>query len=299
MNFRSPLLSRTRGFFTGSGPTPVTTSRSGRWPLRTTCRRPSASTTSANCSIAGPVSRQGRIALHDPTALARRRSPLCATLSGFSLHARTTVDEGDKPGRERLIKYILRPPLAADRLERLEGGRVRLRLKRAFGDGTFAVEMDELSLVARLAAVVPPPWQNQVRYSGVLAPAAKWRSRIVATAPGSDNGTTPAVWQGLGHPPPEFDIAEQTTPKGKGCRYWPWRYLKARTFGQQTTKCTDCQGDLVLRALVQDAHSIHRILTHLGLPTDVPRPAHARGPPYYRGRVRRLRPGGDQQQCDL
>jgi len=53
-----------------------------------------------------------------------------------------------------------------------------------FGDGTFAIEMDELSLVARLAAMVPPPWQNQVRYSGVLAPAATWRSRVVALAPG-------------------------------------------------------------------------------------------------------------------
>ena len=30
--------------------------------------------------------------------------------------------------------------------------------------------------------MVPPPWQNQVRYAGVLAPAAQWRSRIVATA---------------------------------------------------------------------------------------------------------------------
>ena len=74
---------------------------------------------------------------------------------------------------------------------------MRLQLKRAFGDGTFAVEMDELSLVARLAAMVPPPWQNQVRYSGVLAPAAKWRSRVVATAPSADDATA-ALWQGMG-----------------------------------------------------------------------------------------------------
>ena len=38
---------------------------------------------------------------------------------------------------------------------RLDRGRVRLQLKRAFSDGTFAIEMDELSLVARVAAIVP------------------------------------------------------------------------------------------------------------------------------------------------
>ena len=79
------------------------------------------------------------------------------------------------------FKYILRPPVATERVQRPQR-----RLKRTFGDGTFAVEMDELPLAARLAAMVPPPWQNQVRYAGVLAPAAKWRSRIVATAPGHE-----------------------------------------------------------------------------------------------------------------
>ena len=49
---------------------------------------------------------------------------------------------------------------------------MRLQLERAFGDGTFAVEMDELSLVVRRAALVLPPWRNQVRYCGVLAQMA-------------------------------------------------------------------------------------------------------------------------------
>ena len=48
------------------------------------------------------------------------------------MHARTIVEEGDKPGRERLIKYILRPPLASERVQRLGNGRARLQLKRAF-----------------------------------------------------------------------------------------------------------------------------------------------------------------------
>jgi hypothetical protein len=252
--------------------------------------------------LAGPETRPGRVPyLHETFAQPRTEGPLCAAYGGFSLHANTRVHAGDKPGRERLIKYILRPPLAAERIERInehddqQGGRVRLRLKRPFGDGTWAVEMDELSLVARLAALVPPPWQNQVRYSGVLATASKLRPRIVPKPPAEPTlaEQPPCDHDGLAS---ELDrSAQRTVPKGNGCRYWPWRLLKARTFGEPTTKCSHCEGELTLRALVQDPDSIHRILSHLGLPTDVPKPAPARGPPYYRGRVRRIRHGGPQQ----
>jgi hypothetical protein len=249
-------------------------------------------------SLAGPETRAGRVPdLHPTGATPRTEGPLCVAVSGFSLHASTRVHAGDKPGRERLIKYILRPPVVAERVERLDSGRVRLRLKRTFSDGTWAVEMDELSLCARLAALVPPPWQNQVRYSGVLAPASKWRSRVVPQPPPQHGEPAKPACE---HDHAKLSLADPGSsvpalPRGEGSRYWPWRLLKARTFGDATTKCTHCGGELTLRALVQDRQGIHRILTHLGLPTDVPKPAPARGPPYYRGPVRRIRPRGAQQ----
>jgi hypothetical protein len=249
-----------------------------------------ASAAVSGSSLAGPEVRPGRVPqLHLTAGHPRRSGRLLAASDGFTLHARTTVAEGDKAGRERLIKYILRPPLAADRVERLPGGRVRLTLKRPFSDGTWAIEMDELSLVARLAALVPPPWQNQVRYSGVLSPASKLRSAVVPKPPQPDSEADP---------PAQLDSDDATTavPKGKGCRYWPWYLLKLRTFGPKAVACPDCNGELTLRALVKDAHTIHRILTHLGLPTDIPRPAPARAPPYYRGKVTRRRPGDRLQQ---
>jgi hypothetical protein len=152
-------------------------------------------------------------------------------------------------------------------------------------DGTWAVEMDELSLVACLAALVPPPWQNQVRYSGVLAPASQWRSRIVPkpAAEPTDAGQLGCSHDGLASEPDPS--AQRTVPEGKGCRYWPWRLLKARTFGEPTTKCSHCDGELTLRAVVQDPDSIHRILSHLSPePTHPPSTAlradedHQRGP---------------------
>ncbi len=67
------------------------------------------------------------------------------------------------------------------------GGLVRITLKRPFNDGTFAVDLDPLSLLSRLAASVPAPGFNTVRYGmprrrhggGVLAPAAHWRPLLI------------------------------------------------------------------------------------------------------------------------
>lgn len=63
------------------------------------------------------------------------------------------------------------PPLAQERVESLQGGLVRIVLKRAYADGTQAVEMDPLSLLCRLATSVPPPRYHTVKFAGVLAPA--------------------------------------------------------------------------------------------------------------------------------
>jgi hypothetical protein len=56
------------------------------------------------------------------------------------------------------------------------------RLKKQWRDGTSHVVFEPMELMERLAALVPAPRFNLVRYSGVLAPSAGWRSRIVPKA---------------------------------------------------------------------------------------------------------------------
>jgi Putative transposase len=60
-------------------------------------------------------------------------------------------------------------------------GLVRIALKKPFSD--VAVDLDPLSLLCRLVALVPAPRFHTVRYSGVLAPAAKWRPLVVPKPP--------------------------------------------------------------------------------------------------------------------
>src|SRR5439155_22492894 len=117
--------------------------------------------------------------------------PLCASLDGFTLHAATRAGSLDVAGRETLLRYVLRPPIAQERLERRPDGLVRIALKRAYADGTVAVEMDPLSLLCKLATSVPPLRYHTVKYAGVLAPASPCRSRIGARPKAALETTTP------------------------------------------------------------------------------------------------------------
>jgi hypothetical protein len=101
----------------------------------------------------------------------------------LELHAATRAGALDPAGREALLRYVLRPPVAQERVEQRADGLVRITLKKAYTDGTIAVDMDPLSLLCRLATSVPPPRFHTVKYAGVLAPASPWRSRVAPPSP--------------------------------------------------------------------------------------------------------------------
>jgi len=129
-----------------------------------------------------PTQPRSRLAPLEPHALAYDK-PLCASLDGFTLHAATRAGALHPAGREALLRYVLRPPVAQERVELRPDGLVRITLKKAYADGTIAVDMDPLSLLCRLAMSVPPPRLHTIRYAGVLAPASPWRWRLAPMAP--------------------------------------------------------------------------------------------------------------------
>ena len=123
-----------------------------------------------SASIMGLVStgdragRRVRRVLSDPTD-AVRTGPLCFASSGFSLHAATRIAPGNKTGLERLCNYVSRPPLAQGSLQKLSEDEYAFKLKTPWADGTTHLILSPMELIEKLAALVPIPRVNLVRYS--------------------------------------------------------------------------------------------------------------------------------------
>jgi hypothetical protein len=90
---------------------------------------------------------------------AELREGRCAVSSGdgWSLQAGVRIRGGDREGLERLCRYVLRPPFAEDRLERLPDGRVRYEFRRPRADGGTHAVLEPYEFLEKLAALVPPP----------------------------------------------------------------------------------------------------------------------------------------------
>jgi hypothetical protein len=238
----------------------------------------------ANASVsglapAGPERRErAPIALRGDVGV-KVMAPLSVAELGFSLLAATVAGAEDAAGREALVKYVLRPPIAQERVKLVADGLVRIELRRPFRDGTIAIDLDPLSLLCRLAATVPPPKMHLTRYAGVLAAAHKWRAKVV--------------------PPPPADAANDDIhthenserPATHRSGYWPWAKLLERSLGIDADKCETCGAKMKLRALVFRADSIERYLRHLGEPTEPLPLSPARGPPYFKSRALRRKLG--------
>jgi hypothetical protein len=61
--------------------------------------------------------------------------------------------------------------------------------------------------------------------------------------------------------------------------YIDWATLMRRTFGVNVLVCEKCHGLMRIIALIDQPPVIKKILEHLGLPTEPPRPKPARPPP--------------------
>jgi hypothetical protein len=76
-----------------------------------------------------------------------------------------------------LILFVV-APVAVDRMALTLSGQVRYTLKTPYRDGTTHIVLEPLDLLARLAALVPPPRMHLTRYHGVFAPHSKLRAAV-------------------------------------------------------------------------------------------------------------------------
>ena len=172
----------------------------------------------------------------------------------WRLSASPGVDPMDSQG-------ITRPPLAVERLNEMANGHLSYRLKRPWRDGTTHVFFTPTQLIARLAALVPPPRSNTIRFHGVLAPRSRFRSGVV-----------PKIVQA------EEEVQPQGGRASRRSRY-RWAQLLSRVFGVDVESCGKCGGPVKIVAAVVERSQVRRYLEHAGLPADLPKIQPARAPP--------------------
>jgi hypothetical protein len=171
------------------------------------------------------------------------------------VHAGQRISAHDRGALERLCRYLLRPPISYERVSLTPAGQVRLRLQRAWHDGTSHLELSPHDFIARLVPLVPPPRTHRVRYHGVLSSASALRSRVIAKAQAEAINEPEQGDLFVGH------LADTADRKHTPSRT-PWRELIRRGFGVDPACCPKCAGLMRVIERVTQPERIAELLRH-------------------------------------
>ena len=151
-------------------------------------------------------------------------------------------------------------------------GRLAYRMKRPAASGQTELVLEPLEFLRRLAALVPPPRVNLVRFFGFFAPNASLRKHLVPKPPMLP--PVPAV--------PLSPVPSPGPTSTPAAKYRvPRAQLLRKTFAIDILTCNKCGGPRRVVACVFSPTVAREILQHLRLPAwPLPR-APARGPPQY------------------
>ena len=154
--------------------------------------------------------------------------------------------------------------------------------------------MEPSDFLRRLAALVPAPYANLVRYHGVFA--GRWRCRKLLPKPprktpgaveepaakiGSRlsrfEGRRPEAASVPNGPLAQTALASSTppappadAPNRSRRRSIPWAQLLMRVFHLDALACPRCATPMIVLAFLSEPDVVRKILLHLGLPADLP-----------------------------
>ena len=127
--------------------------------------------------------------------------------------------------------------------------------------------LDPLELIEKLSVLVPSPRFHLLRFHGLLAPHAAWRSQIIPSVPeavdqeGGAAGTGPRPVAGDGSPP------------SSGSTGLSWATLMKRVFALDVLLCPRCGGRRRIVGVYPGAQRLRDLLERLRLGNRSSRPA--------------------------
>ena len=215
---------------------------------------------------------------------------------GFSVDAGVRIEATDRAGLERLLRYCARPPFAMDRLKQ-RGADLVYRCGKGHAEplpsSKYAGELvlTPLELINRIAQLVPPPRTHRHRYYGVLAPNSPLRAAVTALAQTGPVVATPDVGSAVaqvvnagadaltpGTAPVPGGAGGATVPeppekpKPRPPAHYLWAALIARIYEVFPLNCPNCGGQMRIIAFITFSADIHKILEHIGMEPESPRP---------------------------
>ena len=143
-------------------------------------------------------------------------------------------------------------PLSNSRLEKQPDGRYRIRLKKAWSDGSTHIILDGVELLGRLASLVPPPRAHLTRYYGVFAPRTKLRREVVPKHPDDVE---------------RDDCKHASESERKRQRRFTWSQLLARVFAIDVLECPRCHARMQQVEWATRPERIRTLLEAMGPPT--------------------------------
>jgi hypothetical protein len=185
--------------------------------------------------------------------------------SGFSAHNAVGTAAGDAASIERLARYLLRSPVALERLRRDPAtGEVHYLAKEGSGLGPRKHTFERNDFLARLLQHVPEPRLHQVRYYGYYSNVSRARR-------GADAEGSPSSLDG-GSQAPKPTAAERKRLRRS------WAQLIRRIYEVDPLVCRECGAEMRILAFILDPAVIRKILRHLDKKRSLP----ARAPPNER-----------------
>ncbi len=209
----------------------------------------------------GPHSGSRTLTLHNPLFI-RTDKPVKASTAdrdGFSLNAavscQPTAGSIGTSLTRRPRRYVTRPAICLERLTVRADGQIQYELKNPFSNGTTHILFSPLDFLSKLAALIPRPRHNLVRYHGVLAPNAKIRKLIVP----KNNKTTVKKVKDKGDDKKPDEAASQDELVAP----LTWAQRLKRVFNIDITLCPLCGGTMRVITDITDPDLIQKILDHI------------------------------------
>ncbi len=203
---------------------------------------------------------------------------------GFSVDASVCINQKDRAGLERLLRYCARPPFALEHLQQLDAEHLVYHSPKPGLDGSSDLVLTPLELIGKIAALVPPPRSHRHRYYGVLAPNSPLRAAVIAMAP-------------VAVIAPSLPLADAAGAEEKPRRasHYLWAMLLARIYEAFPLTCPICQAQMRIIAFINEASDVRKILEHIGESSQPPRIAPARGPPLWELAANFAQAGSDHE----